>query len=137
MRSGWPEWRAASRVRTIGWIRWLRHIIRLTARWADESDAKAKEVNEMKINWLVRAKNKAFWAALIPAVLLLVQAVAALIGVSIDLGEIGDKLLQVVNAIFTVLAILGIVTDPTTTGTGDSERALTYTQPWTDDDGVQ
>ena len=91
----------------------------------------------MKINWLVRVKNKAFWVALIPAVLLLVQAVAALIGVSIDLGEIGDKLLQVVNAIFTVLAILGIVTDPTTTGPGDSERALTYTQPWTDDDGVQ
>lgn len=91
----------------------------------------------MKINWLVRVKNKAFWVALIPAVLLLVQAVTALIGVSIDLGEIGDKLLQVVNAIFTVLAILGIVTDPTTTGIGDSERALTYTQPWTDDDGVQ
>lgn len=45
----------------------------------------------MKINWLVRVKNKAFWVALIPAVLLLVQAVAALIGVSIDLGEIGDK----------------------------------------------
>lgn len=111
--------------------------IRLTARRADESDAKAKEVNDMKINWLVRVKNKAFWVAFIPAVLLLVQAVAALIGVSIDLGEIGDKLLQVVNAIFTVLAILGIVTDPTTTGTGDSERALTYTQPWTDDDGVQ
>lgn len=91
----------------------------------------------MKINWLVRVKNKAFWVALIPAVLLLVQAVAALIGVSIDLGEIGDKLLQVVNAIFTVLAILGIVTDPTTTGIGDSERALTYTQPWTDSDGIQ
>lgn len=123
--------------RATGWIRWLRHIIRLTARRTDESDAKAKEVNDMKINWLVRVKNKAFWVALIPAVLLLVQAVAALIGVSIDLGEIGDKLLQVVNAIFTVLAILGIVTDPTTTGTGDSERALTYTQPWTDDDGVQ
>ncbi len=47
----------------------------------------------MKINWLVRVKNKAFWVALIPAVLLLVQAVAALIGISIDLGEIGDKLL--------------------------------------------
>lgn len=91
----------------------------------------------MKINWLVRVKNKAFWVALIPAVLLLVQAVAALIGVSIDLGEIGDKLLQVVNAIFTVLAILGIVTDPTTTGIGDSERALTYTQSWTDSDGIQ
>ena len=83
----------------------------------------------MKINWLVRVKNKAFWVALIPAVLLLVQAVAALIGVSIDLGEIGDKLLQVVNAIFTVLAILGIVTDPTTKGVADSEQAMGYEKP--------
>ena len=31
----------------------------------------------MKINWTVRLKNKTFWLALIPAVLLLVQAVAA------------------------------------------------------------
>ena len=91
----------------------------------------------MKINWLVRVKNKAFWVALIPAVLLLVQAVAALIGVSIDLGEIGDKLLQVVNAIFTVLAILGIVTDPTTIFFFDRERSVIYTQPWTDSDGIQ
>lgn len=91
----------------------------------------------MKINWIVRIKNKAFWFALIPAVLLLIQSVAMLVGVSVDLGEIGDKLLQVVNAIFVVLSILGIVTDPTTTGTSDSERALTYTQPWTDTDRIQ
>ena len=29
------------------------------------------------INWVVRIKNKAFWVALIPAVLLLIQVVAA------------------------------------------------------------
>ena len=37
-----------------------------------------------KINWIVRIKNKAFWAALIPAILLLVQAIAAVFGFTID-----------------------------------------------------
>ena len=65
------------------------------------------------INWKVRVRNKNFWLALIPAVLLLVQVVAAVFGFTIDLGDMGDKLLAVVNAVFAVLAILGIVTDPT------------------------
>ena len=77
-----------------------------------------------KINWIVRIKNKAFWVALIPALLLLVQAIAAVFGFAIDLGDLGDKLL--INALFAVLAILGVVVDPTTPGTGDSDRALTY-----------
>lgn len=79
-----------------------------------------------KINWIVRIKNKAFWVALIPAILLLVQAIAAVFGFAIDLGDLGDKLLTVINALFAVLTILGVVVDPTTPGTGDSERALTY-----------
>lgn len=82
-----------------------------------------------KINWTVRVKNKAFWVALIPAVLLLVQVVAAVFGFTIDLGDLGNKLLAVVNALFAVLAILGVVTDPTTSGIADSEQALTYTEP--------
>ena len=32
------------------------------------------------INWIVRIKNKNFWLAAIPALLLLVQTVAALFG---------------------------------------------------------
>lgn len=82
-----------------------------------------------KINWEVRIKNKAFWLAIIPAVLLLVQVVATVFGYTLDLGELGNKLLDVVNAAFGILAILGIVTDPTTQGITDSERALTYTEP--------
>lgn len=82
-----------------------------------------------KINWEVRIKNKAFWLAIIPAVLLLIQVVAAVFGFTLDIGELGNKLLDVVNAAFGVLAILGIVTDPTTQGITDSERALTYTEP--------
>ena len=84
----------------------------------------------MKINWIVRLKNKAFWLAIIPAVLLLIQAVAAAVGFQIDFGDISDKLISVVNAVFVVLSILGIVNDPTTDGIiSDSTRAMTYTTP--------
>lgn len=81
------------------------------------------------INWIVRFKNKAFWVALIPAILLLIQVVAAVFGFTLDLGDLGNKLLDVVNALFAVLTILGIVVDPTTAGTGDSKQAMTYTEP--------
>ncbi len=83
----------------------------------------------MKINWVVRFKNKAFWLAIIPAVLLLIQAVAAVVGFQLDFGDISEKLITVVNAVFVVLSILGIVADPTTAGVGDSTRAMTYTTP--------
>ena len=83
----------------------------------------------MKINWKVRLQNKIFWLALIPALLLLAQVVAVVFGISLDLGELGDKLLAVVNALFAVLTILGVVTDPTTTGVNDSTQAMGYTEP--------
>lgn len=83
----------------------------------------------MKINWKVRINNKAFWVAIVPAILLLIQAVCEVFGFTINLGEIGDKLLVVVEAVFVVLTILGVVTDPTTSGVGDSEQALTYDKP--------
>lgn len=81
------------------------------------------------INWIVRIKNKQFWIAIIPAILLLIQVVAAVFGFELDLGELGNRLLDVVNAAFSVLVILGIVTDPTTAGISDSKQALTYETP--------
>ena len=83
----------------------------------------------MKINWKVRIKNKAFWLAIVPAVLLMVQVVAALFGFTLDLGDLGNKILAVVNSVFAVLSILGVVTDPTTAGVSDSTQALTYEEP--------
>lgn len=82
-----------------------------------------------KINWTVRLKSKTFWLTVIPALLLLVQVAAAVFGFELDLGDLGNKLLAVVNALFSVLTILGIVTDPTTAGVSDSAQALTYTEP--------
>lgn len=81
------------------------------------------------INWTVRVKNKNFWLALIPAVLLLVQTVAAVCGYTLDLGELGNRLIAVVNAVFGVLVILGVVNDPTTAGIRDSRQAQGYQAP--------
>lgn len=81
------------------------------------------------INWKVRVKSKKFWMAMIPAVLILIQVVLALFGVTFDITNLQEKLLAVVNAVFVVLATLGIVTDPTTAGISDSKQALTYDAP--------
>lgn len=83
----------------------------------------------MKVNWLVRIKNKTFWMSLIPAVLLLIQLIAGIFGQKMDLGDLGNELMAVVNAIFAVLAILGVINDPTTTGMNDSTQAMTYAEP--------
>ena len=81
------------------------------------------------INWVVRIKNKNFWLAVIPAVLLLIQTVAAVFGYTMDVGDIGNRLVAVVNAVFGVLVILGVVNDPTTAGISDSKQARTYISP--------
>lgn len=71
-------------------------------------------------DWSTRIKNKMFWLAIIPAVLLVIQTVAAIFGYTLDLGDLGNKLLDVVNAVFSVLVIAGIVVDPSTPGVWDS-----------------
>lgn len=81
------------------------------------------------INWTVRFKNKTFWLALIPAALLFIQAVAKVFGFELDFGELGNNLTAVVNTIFALLAVLGVVVDPTTKGTSDSEQTMTYGEP--------
>lgn len=83
----------------------------------------------MKINWKVRLKNKDFWISIIPALLLVIQAVASLFGFEIDLNTFGGKLIVLVDAVFVVLSLLGIVNDPTTATMHDSHLAMTYDEP--------
>ena len=85
------------------------------------------------INWKVRIKNKVFWIALIAAVLILIQTGCRVFGVELDFGDLQDNLIALINAVFAVLAILGIVADPTTEGLGDSKRAMSYDEPWHDE----
>ena len=85
------------------------------------------------INWKVRIRNKQFWLAVVPAVALVAQAVAAVFGYSIDLSTLVGKIQGVINAVFALLVILGVVVDPTTAGVSDSIRAMGYTEPWKDE----
>ena len=91
----------------------------------------------MKINLLVRLKNKAFWLSLIPALLLVAQTIASLFGYNWDFVVLNQQITAIINAIFAVLTILGVVVDPTTAGFGDSQRALSYTKPNKDEEGVE
>lgn len=86
------------------------------------------------INWKVRVKNKMFWLSIVPALLLLVQAIAAPFGYNFDFNVLNQQLADIINAAFVVLSILGIVVDPTTTGVSDSTQALGYEQPKKEDD---
>ena len=78
------------------------------------------------INFKLRLQNKATLVALISAVFLMLQQFGLAIPSNIQEG---------VNTLVVILVILGIVTDPTTKGLGDSEQALSYHEPRNDKEG--
>lgn len=82
------------------------------------------------INWKVRLKNKVFWLTAIPLVLLLIQQVCAIFGVTLNFAGLQEQLIAVVGTIFALLGLFGIVVDPTTEGISDSERAMSYEIPY-------
>ena len=84
------------------------------------------------INWKVRLKNKAFWLTAVPAVLLLISQVLKLFGVEWDYTGLAEQLTAIVGTIFAILALMGVVNDPTTQGVGDSRQALDYDRPKSD-----
>lgn len=73
------------------------------------------------MNWKTRIKNKTFWLALVPAFLLLAQVIAVPFGYKFDIDLINKQLLDIINAVFGVLTIVGVVADPTTAGITDKE----------------
>ena len=83
----------------------------------------------MNINWKVRFANKNFWLTFFPALFLLIQVCAAPFGYEWDFVVLNQQVANIVNAVFGVLAILGVVNDPTNAGVNDSVRAMTYTEP--------
>ncbi|WP_368900879.1 phage holin [Oceanobacillus oncorhynchi] len=85
------------------------------------------------INWKVRMKNKRFWVAIVPAVLLLFQQIARVFGYDVEIAGIQDQLVGIVATVFSVLVILGIVEDQTTKGFKDSKKARNYQSPKDDD----
>lgn len=83
----------------------------------------------MNVNWKVRFSNPNFWLAFFPALFLLIQVCAAPFGYEWDFVVLNRQVADIVNAVFGLLSLLGVVTDPTTAGVNDSARAMTYTEP--------
>lgn len=81
------------------------------------------------INWKVRFKNKRFVIAFIAGLLLLVKQVSVLFGFNLNTELFSTNINNVVDAVFLLLGLLGIVNDPTTKGFSDSDQALTYKEP--------
>jgi len=82
-----------------------------------------------RINWKVRLSNRAWCLTMIAALFVLATAIAKLFGYEIDLNNLQANVVDVVYAIFGVLAVLGVVIDGTTPGIEDSERAMSYEIP--------
>lgn len=74
----------------------------------------------MKINWKLRFKNKATLAAIAATIILLAQQLGL---------KLPDNINDVVNTALTLLVLIGVVSDPTTTGLSDSEQAMGYEVP--------
>ena len=88
----------------------------------------------MKINWKVRFKNPVFWANIGMAILLPILTYMGMNWEDMTTwAAIGDLLWQAIQNPVVVLAVavslFNAITDPTTKGLGDSERALTYDKP--------
>lgn len=79
------------------------------------------------VNWKVRLKHKTFWVAALSAVLVFANNIAAAFGH--DITIVSEQITTVAESALGILVLLGIITDPTTSGISDSGRAMTYQKP--------
>ena len=83
-----------------------------------------------KINWKVRFKNKIWLGSFLSLIIGFVYSMLALFDVFPEVTE--SLVLQLMNQVLTFLGLIGVIVDPTTAGIGDSERAMSYQEPWDD-----
>ncbi|MFS0878255.1 phage holin [Solibacillus isronensis] len=81
----------------------------------------------MKINWKVRMQHKQFWVSLIALLIVLANQIAGIFNVDITIYS--EQVTGISETILMILALMGIIVDPTTNGVSDSMRALRYDKP--------
>jgi len=81
----------------------------------------------LKINWKVRLRHRQFWVSLIALLLVLANQVAEIFGYNITIYN--EQVTAISETILSILALLGIIVDPTTDGLSDSNQALSYIKP--------
>lgn len=85
----------------------------------------------MKLNWKVRFKNGVWLSAFIALIVSFVYDILAAFDVFPAVTR--SMVMEIVNYALKLLGLLGVITDPTTSGVGDSNRAMSYEEPWKDE----
>lgn len=81
----------------------------------------------MKINWILRFKNKPVLTALVAAVVAFIYQLLGLLGVTPGVSE--SQVIELFGLFVNILVMMGIVVDPSTKGFGDSKGVLEYSEP--------
>ena len=79
------------------------------------------------MNIKLRLKNKTTLIAIVATTVAFFYQLAGILGIVPPISQ--EALMQSLGAIINLLAILGIIVDPTTAGVKDSARAMTYEEP--------
>ena len=85
---------------------------------------------ENKINWKVRFKNKVWLTSFISLCVGFIFNILHMFDVYPPVTE--NLIMNIVTQVLTFLGLFGFIADPTTEGLYDSQRALSYTEPWVD-----
>lgn len=84
----------------------------------------------MKINWKVRFKNRVWLSSFLCTIVTFAYNIMALLDIFPSVTQ--NFVIQIINQILLFLSLLGVIQDPTTAGMEDSDRAMTYEEPWSD-----
>ncbi len=85
----------------------------------------------MKINWKVRFRNRLWLWSFLSAVTAMLFGFLSLCGIILPLSQ--NTVLGILYQILSILSLLGVLIDPTTQGLSDSNRAMSYKEPFQDE----
>jgi len=88
----------------------------------------------MKVNWKVRFKNKTWLTMFISLIVGFVFNILKCFDIVPTVTE--NMIMNIVTQVLTFLGLIGVLVDPTTVGISDSNRAMTYVEPWDDNADV-
>ena len=84
----------------------------------------------MQMNWKVRFRNKTwltmFCSLVVGFVFNILKAFDIVPAVTQNL------VMEIIGNVMTFLGLVGVIVDPTTAGISDSDRAMSYEEPWVD-----
>ena len=84
----------------------------------------------MKVNWKVRFKNKTWLAMFLSLIVGFVFNMLAMFDVYPKFSQ--NQVTEIISQVLTFLGLIGVLVDPTTAGLSDSNRAMSYEEPWQD-----